>query len=428
MVHELSPQRRNLLEQVRRLSLSPWEAERWAEQHNLEPFAKRPSVPDFDPMAEPQWTLPMAAAWFLWRSIDAVRDHSDEYRRSWTVWRRIPRSRKTDDFTCELQAIGDASLREIFASPDMLRFPQKWPWDVESPRKRIPTPTGSLDCSPRKRLSRALATESLIATGVAAGRSGDRTSVPAEFVRAYYRYLARGASLSDDDKLNLKFVVSKKDFRLRYNRVLFDRSAVMAADEAASRQDFADEEWLVEHVLGWIAYRDRNRLRLLARSAPAAPSFARVTYPLDFSHHDPGAELVSALVGGRLVARPSTEILKLGILDPVPQSWWCDRQLTEAPDLWFQKADVLRLWPPDEANGAAQVRGLNYQPAPTDAIDRTPRLQRKVLRIVAELWPNRELPPRNDLRDQAIIDEFMRKGWGPVSSKTIDRALKKDWS
>jgi hypothetical protein len=267
-----------------------------------------------------------------------------------------------------------------------------------------------------------------MATGVVVGRGSGRASVSAEFVRAYYHHLARGATLSGDDKLNLKFVVSKKDSRLRYDRILFDRSAVMAADEAASRRDFDDEEWSVEHVLGWLAYRDSNRFRILARSAPAAPNFARVTYPLDFSHHDPGAVLVSALVDGRLVARPSTEILKLGILDPVPQSWWCDRQLAEAPDLWFQKADVLRFWPPDEANGAAQVRGQNCEPAPTDVIDRMPRLQKMVLRVVAKLWPNRELPPRNELRNQAIKDEFKRKEWGPVSSKTIDRALKNDWS
>jgi hypothetical protein len=267
-----------------------------------------------------------------------------------------------------------------------------------------------------------------MATGAVVDRDSGRVPVPAEFVRAYYHYLARGAKLSDDDLLNLKFVVSKKDSRLRYDRILFERSAVMAADEAASHRDFDDEEWLVEHVLGWIAYRDRNRFRLLARSAPAAPNFARVTYPLDFSHHDPGAELLSALVAGRLVARPSTEIVELGILDPVPQSWWRDRRLTEAPDLWFQKVDVLRLWPPDEANDAAQVKGQNYETAPTDAIDRMPRVQQNVLRVVAELWPDRDLPPRNNVRDRAIMDEFKRKEWGPVSSKTIDRALKNDWS
>jgi hypothetical protein len=42
---------------------------------------KRPDPNDFDPLAEPWWTLPMVASWAIWRTADAVRDAWPKYRR-----------------------------------------------------------------------------------------------------------------------------------------------------------------------------------------------------------------------------------------------------------------------------------------------------------------------------------------------------------
>jgi hypothetical protein len=102
--------RDEILARTKRLEMSPWEAERWAQEHGEEPFARKPDPDDFDPMQEAMWTLPMAAAWLIWRSPEAVRDHWDEYRRQWTVWRRIPKTPGSiDQFTCELVPIGPAN-------------------------------------------------------------------------------------------------------------------------------------------------------------------------------------------------------------------------------------------------------------------------------------------------------------------------------
>ena len=49
----------------------------------FEPFPPFPNIAEFDPMGEQEWTLPMAAAWFIWRSVDAVRDQWIHFRRSW---------------------------------------------------------------------------------------------------------------------------------------------------------------------------------------------------------------------------------------------------------------------------------------------------------------------------------------------------------
>ena len=146
------------------------------------------------------------------------------------------------------------------------------------------------------------------------GKEQKRTSVPAEFLRPYFRYLSRGATLSEDYKRDLALVASRNTPRLRprlrYEHVLVERDAVIAADEAASRQEFDAPEWLIEHALGWIAYRNPNRFRLLAREAPSRPPGARATYPLDFVNHNPTFELEAALSSGRLIARPSTRSWK----------------------------------------------------------------------------------------------------------------------
>ena len=60
-----------------------------AKANGREPFEKRPDVSALDPMKEELWTLPMAAAWFIWRSPQAVRDQWNLARKSWTKWIQI---------------------------------------------------------------------------------------------------------------------------------------------------------------------------------------------------------------------------------------------------------------------------------------------------------------------------------------------------
>jgi hypothetical protein len=420
-------ERNDVIDRVKHLSMSPWEAERWAEENGLEPFSKRPDPTNFDPMREPQWTLPMAAAWFLWRSPDAVRDYWDDFRKSWSVWRRIRKtSGATEDFTCELMAMPNANLREIFASRDILRFPHIWPWDTESPLNRLPVPERSFDSSPRQRFSAALASESLNATGLLTmGKEQKRTSVPAEFLRLYFRYLSRGATLSEDYKRDLA-LVSRKTLPLRYEHILVERDAVIAADEAASRQEFDAQEWLIEHALGWIAYRNPNRFRLLARGAPSRPPGARATYPLDFVNHNPTLTLETALSNGQLIARPSTQILDISMLDPFPQAWWDGRRLSESPDLWFQRKAVLELWQPEKTTEPLPDNP-SFVRQPTPEAVKTTKLQDQILRVAQALWPDDEYPPRVGERDRLIKAEFTRLGWAPPSDKTIQRALRDRW-
>jgi len=65
---------------LRRGEWTPADAEAWSNVHSKErPFVSVPAHDRFDPMCEPEWTLAMAAAWVIWRTADAVREHWDAY-------------------------------------------------------------------------------------------------------------------------------------------------------------------------------------------------------------------------------------------------------------------------------------------------------------------------------------------------------------
>ena len=77
--------RDEILARVRRGEMSTKAAQQWAAE-NGETFSIEAEPARFDPMAEPQWTLPMTAAWIIERSYDAVREHWDSYRSECRRW------------------------------------------------------------------------------------------------------------------------------------------------------------------------------------------------------------------------------------------------------------------------------------------------------------------------------------------------------
>jgi hypothetical protein len=80
--------RERILAEVERGNLTPDEAEDWARENNLRPFAASPDVALFDPLQEPRWTLAMAAAWIIWKTPEYVRKYWSKYRKECRVWKR----------------------------------------------------------------------------------------------------------------------------------------------------------------------------------------------------------------------------------------------------------------------------------------------------------------------------------------------------
>ena len=82
--------RDELIGRVNHGRLTPEEAEVEAKRLGLGSFARDPNPDDFDPLAEVNWTLPMAVAWISFRTVDAVREAWAAYRENcwhW-LWRR----------------------------------------------------------------------------------------------------------------------------------------------------------------------------------------------------------------------------------------------------------------------------------------------------------------------------------------------------
>lgn len=69
-----------LLNRVASMEISPSEAEAEAKKLGIGPLATKPDDALFEPLAEPRWTLAMAAAWIMWRTPRAAREFWNEYR------------------------------------------------------------------------------------------------------------------------------------------------------------------------------------------------------------------------------------------------------------------------------------------------------------------------------------------------------------
>ena len=82
-----------ILAMVRNGELSPQAAEEWATTRDRPPLRASRTRHELDPMTDPLWTIPMALAWFIWRTKDSVIETTDEYRGNWRKW-TIVRQRK----------------------------------------------------------------------------------------------------------------------------------------------------------------------------------------------------------------------------------------------------------------------------------------------------------------------------------------------
>ena len=120
-------------------------AAKWIGDMEFEPIPSFPNIAAFDPMQEEKWTLPMAAAWFIWRSTDAVRDQWIRYRRAW-LDTADPSNQKP---------LADVSLRDLFVWADLRRF-QIRPYRAYGSSSRAPLPKPNPHCSPLRRLETAL--------------------------------------------------------------------------------------------------------------------------------------------------------------------------------------------------------------------------------------------------------------------------------
>jgi hypothetical protein len=166
-------ERDELIGGVQAGELMPGEAEAEAQRRGLKTLRDDPDPNDFDPMNEPNWTLPMAVAWIAYRTKEAVREWWDEYRTKCWKWSELgPRNR------------GDNPARAGYcleprerANLDRLHF-EELAGDFFEDEENDESPEMSISDAIRD-LMITLEIPSLPATGVNAS-TGLRETIPAE--------------------------------------------------------------------------------------------------------------------------------------------------------------------------------------------------------------------------------------------------------
>ena len=108
------------LEMVADGLLKPDDAERWARSVGQDGFATNPHLHDPNRVnlvvssLPEKWTLPMVAAWFVWRSPLAVFDQVDTSREGWKKWVQTSPPVALDiGAEYPLEDVGPASFRDL---------------------------------------------------------------------------------------------------------------------------------------------------------------------------------------------------------------------------------------------------------------------------------------------------------------------------
>jgi hypothetical protein len=115
-LRQLSPA--EVIQMVEDGLFSPAHAEKWAKDHNYPPFAPGPvDSPAGSKSDHQRWTLPMAAAWFTWRSQRAVHHQSRSARVGWKRWVVVEPA--SDPFSprkrCRLADFGQPETWDVFS-------------------------------------------------------------------------------------------------------------------------------------------------------------------------------------------------------------------------------------------------------------------------------------------------------------------------
>jgi hypothetical protein len=228
------------------------------------------------------------------------------------------------------------------------------------------------------------------------------------------------------------------DGQLDYFDIRVPHDEVISADIRASRNDYNWESWTTAYALGWIAYREIDRFRLLSPSNLGTSVSGAAERRLGVKHIHPDVELLSALREGRLSARPSIEAMHLGDPNPIPPDWWKDRTLSDAPHLRFVRDDVTTLWTAQEIASSGVAHDIETSKDASAADSATAPIvgpwepsrkltlgERKVILEAKRHWPECNCLLRTDAVYRKINDNWDRNKLGPpYTEKTIMRALK----
>jgi len=389
MTPEDARERKALNREVRYGQTTPAEADAILEEWGQKPFQARPDPSRSDPMAEAEWTLPMAAAWFIWRSPDAVRDQWNVARNGWRKWVCVPRQvRKLGGPhgpSWKLTCFGLATLQDVFREAGLTR-------EVNEGKANIQRSTESNSVhTPYRRLKRALQSGDLQATW---GRlaSDDFEALLPEYWQREFEAIANPKKQPLPERMApahlgsmvkilisqgstpkpLKPVQSHSEAKPAINlnemedlpdlsliaasplktgavrlgdailyaentEIFVRREDVISAERRVSQIEYDQPDWNLGQALGWIAYRNRDSFRSLWETdLNPRPTFYGEVYSPDFVTSDPAGALKNGLLSEKLKGYQDGE--------PIPSTRWIGSEVWARSHMSFMRADVIKAW------------------------------------------------------------------------------------
>ena len=404
---------------------TPDEIEAELAAKGLPPLAFTPDPARFDSMAQPWWTLPMAAAWIIWRTPHAVRRVWHEYRRKTRHWigpqqLEVWEDRETSPWGYQVKkmvtgyALGPLGALHLFQV--LLRA------ELGDPEDGSPVLSGE---ATRAQLWARLQSGALVVEGVRHLGNERAPLRDAEWIDLdpYYNDDWPTDSMGNQSEKVPRFtslrVRSAEVVRLWPIRGGADGPAQEGDEserlERKRLEDFKRPEWTLGQTLSWIAYRDSNRFGCFSDRRSTLVLFYK--YPPEPALLDPECQttLRAALVEGRIAAIQDRR--------PIPKESWVGSSLWDFEEAWFRRIDVLSLWPEQEC--AARQASHAAQAVTNLTSSGTSEMRAAIQRAFSKLWP--EGPPEGLMvqeRDAKIIAFLKETGLRAPSSQTIYRALK----
>lgn len=337
-------------------------------------LATGPNLSAPSPMQLDFWTLPMAAAWFIWRSTDAVLHQTAAARIGWMVWERDGEEKVYDRpfFKCRLLKIGPARLWRVFSeavSDSQLRYkdpPPNHPLEIRS------NPSADL---PYRRFKRALLSGKMKATYLLDDTQTRKSKSPEYWQDVFERY---EQWIPGQPPINVP------------EEYCIPREAVITAEAEIAKRELDDPAVGLEQALGWVAYQDEQIFRSLSRADIGGRTYYGQRYEHAFKVNRPAKKLFDALVEGRL--RGYRKNIELKRPDRLKLNSIWDTQ-----DVKFIRADLKYIWPGQSTSATykqAEASGLP-QATSQSGCDSAERPQRVSARVVIESDPASNLSHTN---------------------------------
>jgi hypothetical protein len=350
---EQSPDRdrRARLEMVAEGLLTPGGAERWARTKGQDGFAINPHFHDpnrinstLSSLPE-KWTLPMVAAWFVWRSPLAVFDQIDASREGWKKWVQIsPAVALGIGAKYRLEEVGRASFGDILQEA----YPE-----IEEARREAKRSTGRRNSAPPKSTirRRALRVAWEHAQALAIGRL--QKALLSGRLRAFNA--SRGVRLSPTEwwiyfnrRANLGDEITYSSIE---QNSYFLRHQVVDAESRMTAREFDTPLLGVNAALGWVAYQRRLIFRALDKGDVSGRRYGGQTYPNCFESDRPVQDLFDAVVEGRLKGYRDGVEVALAECRRMKSLW----QLNNAN---VYRRELLNVWP-DLSDESVAVQNLS---------------------------------------------------------------------